>query len=76
MINKYSFKRLGTYSTGHANFGVFRGTILMEDGWYTEDEAQARVNYLQSLADNPGPTWPFDNVKLSLSPGMKALSSI
>ena len=48
----------------------------MEDGWYTEDEAQARVNYLQSLADKNGPTWSFDNVTFNLSPGMKALSSI
>lgn len=76
MINKYSFKRIGTYSTGQANFGIFRGAGLLEDGWYNEDEAQARVDYLQSLADNAGPTWPFDNVKLDLSPGMKALSSI
>ena len=76
MIEKFHFKRIGTYSTGHANFGIFRGVVLMEDGWYTEDEAQARVNYLQSLADNAGPTWPFDNVKLSLSPGMQILSSI
>jgi hypothetical protein len=76
MINKFSFKRIGTYSTGHANFGIFRGVILMEDGWYNEDEAQARVNYLQSLADNPKTTWPFDNVKLNLCPGNKTLSSI
>lgn len=76
MINKYSFKRIGTYSTGHANFGIFRGVVLMEDGWYTEDEAQARVNYLQSLADKNGPTWSFNNVTFNLSPGMKALSSI
>jgi hypothetical protein len=75
-MKDFTFKRIGTYSTGHANFGIFRGTILMEDGWYTEDEAQARVNYLQSLVDKNGPTWCFDNTKLSLCPGVKALSLI
>ena len=75
-MNKYTYKRIGTYSTGHPNFGVFRGVILVEDGWYSENEAQTRVDYLQSLADKNGPTWSFDNVTLNLSPGMKALSSI
>ena len=74
--NKFSFKRIGTYSTGHPNFAIFRGVSLLEDGWYSEAEAQARVNYLQSLQDQNGPTWSFNNVKLSLCPGVKALSSI
>ncbi len=75
-MKKFTFKRIGTYSTGHPNFGIFCNISLMEDGWHTEDEAQARVDHLQSLADNAGPTWPFDNVKLDLSLGMKVLSSI
>ena len=76
MNDKFSYKRIGTYSLGQPNFGIFLGESLVEDGWFLESAAQKRVNELQSLRDQNGPTWCFNNVKLSLCPGMRALSSI
>jgi hypothetical protein len=72
----FTFKKIATFSTGHPNYGVFLNGNLIEDGWLSESQAQDRVEQLQSLADNAGQTWSFDNVKLTLSPGIKTLSNL
>jgi hypothetical protein len=64
-MRKYWFKRIATKKS-HSNFGIFCNEALVEDGWRSSEEAQKRVDHLQSLSDNAGPTWPFDNTKLNL----------